>query len=137
MLSTQKKVCWGLFRCRDHSGSALERPLASFSMSGPTVRMTRDRIATIARTICSTAIEIEKHLGSRSRAAKRPRKNPCPALGLPVAGTDRGKKVIGEIAAAVRARPLTTFRTQPLSSASHSGGTGPASPPRWFAESRC
>lgn len=42
------------------------RPLASFSMSGPTVRMTRERIATIARALRSAALDIEKNLGSRS-----------------------------------------------------------------------
>lgn len=55
--------------------AARSRPLATFSMSGPTVRMTRERIAEIARALRSTAVEIEKRLGSHTPALSRPAKS--------------------------------------------------------------
>lgn len=51
------------------------RPLASFSMSGPTVRMTQRRIAEIGRALRLTAAEIERKLGSRSPAISQPSRN--------------------------------------------------------------
>ncbi len=52
-------------------------PLASFSMSGPTVRMTPERIIEIARALRFTAQELQQKLGNHSRTISGSSKTPA------------------------------------------------------------
>ncbi|MES2390325.1 MAG: IclR family transcriptional regulator [Acidobacteriota bacterium] len=58
---------------------ARNRPIASFSMSGPTVRMTRERVTEISRALRAAAAEVAEKLGSGSPRATGPSRKSTPA----------------------------------------------------------
>lgn len=70
------------------------RPIASFSMSGPTVRMTSERIHEIARALRSTAAELQEKLGSHAPTSSRPSKRPAKSRSTPPRRSTARRRVV-------------------------------------------